>query len=552
MPVTVASTRLSNSTMVETQRKVFKNPRGQGYYYAVVNFKNTMDPPRYSIALYSSSDGEIWTWNANLVGATVVQKGSFDVTIYEDDANSRLILYLTYEMQNDIFAKAFTIVDAATTASLLWSKTVKTGDTNSIPCIAICDGYLLICYSTETASNDYIYVSGSNTQYPTSTPTFTSQLVKDVTASPVRVQGLPSIAPLTTAPAEYSRLYVDGLGADKTGWSTIGSTPYLDAVADSSYILTKTDAAEHGYFSFENTALTFDQVLFELYALGDGGDSVVVHISHDNWSTETSFTLVPDTSYSWKTQDVSAYLDSQAKVNSAEMYVVYSKSGKANYIYADCARLSIRTLAPQTMTALIAYEYRLVTAAKFGGREVSWDGSSFSFGYEHTGVYSSSVDPANINHAIATYDNVVYCVFWQGDTYLVAYKWKIGEGWTSEGIVAMWSYYFGSCAMGLDLTSSPPKIYAFYQKQSIGVSKVFYKSSDLPYPLSWGQENSVSDDTNIIDYFSASIEDDGGGQILVIYTVQTGNYAVRFVALPLPVSAVKIAYGDGLVLVSVG
>jgi hypothetical protein len=139
--------------------------------------------------------------------------------------------------------------------------------------------------------------------------------------------------------SEY--MYVDGLGSEKTGWTTGGSSPYLDTVEGTNKISTSTDNAEHGDFTFNDSTVSgiFSSSQVELYSEQAGTLETVEVFIHDGSSWTSAGTISPDSSYSWKSLSTSSILDTKTKIDAAKMYVKYSKSGKADAIQIDAARL---------------------------------------------------------------------------------------------------------------------------------------------------------------------------------------------------------------------
>lgn len=94
-PTTVIDQESTVATRYETQRKVFQNPRGQNYYYALTYYKNTTF---YQLRMYKSSNGTYWdTFPGGVIysfsGDTFE---SADLAFFEDNANERLVVYLVW------------------------------------------------------------------------------------------------------------------------------------------------------------------------------------------------------------------------------------------------------------------------------------------------------------------------------------------------------------------------------------------------------------------------------------------------------------------------
>ncbi len=120
-----------------------------------------------------------------------------------------------------------------------------------------------------------------------------------------------------------------------------------------------------------------------------------------------------------------------------------------------------------------------------------------------------------------------------GDVYII-YKftsgsygriWDVSEG-TSVAFGTVFSSTVDSLTLGADKSASPDLLYAFYAKNGTP-GDVFYKTSVVGTP-SWSSEETIDDDTESLDYLSASYQDwAGDGDIQLVYTRQTNN-TVRF------------------------
>jgi hypothetical protein len=139
--------------------------------------------------------------------------------------------------------------------------------------------------------------------------------------------------------SEY--LYVDGFDGQRTGWSTAGTAPYLQATGAGGWIYTSTDAAQEGDFNFTDSTKfgAFSSSQIELYSQQAGTLETITVYIHDGSTWNNVGSISPDASYSWKSLPTSTVLDTKTKIDSAKMYVVYTKSGKADSIDLDAARI---------------------------------------------------------------------------------------------------------------------------------------------------------------------------------------------------------------------
>jgi len=136
--------------------------------------------------------------------------------------------------------------------------------------------------------------------------------------------------------------YVDG---NYTGnaWVEVGDAPFLNASNDGSYIYTKTHLAQTCNFTYENSiyplGVTVTAILLKTRAEGDGNDEYIIHLwDGSSWHTQT---FMPTSPYVWNAWDVTAILNSKAKVDGAETYFHYEKSGKTNDLFIDVSLLEI-------------------------------------------------------------------------------------------------------------------------------------------------------------------------------------------------------------------
>jgi hypothetical protein len=84
-PSTIATANVGTATRIETQRAIWKNPRGLGYYYAIIQDGAS------GLLLYKSSGGSTWSLVSTLSTDTTM---SASAHVYDD--GTRLIVYVTY------------------------------------------------------------------------------------------------------------------------------------------------------------------------------------------------------------------------------------------------------------------------------------------------------------------------------------------------------------------------------------------------------------------------------------------------------------------------
>ena len=136
------------------------------------------------------------------------------------------------------------------------------------------------------------------------------------------------------ASPDAETLYVDGFDSTYTEWAESGSSPYIDDSDD--YIYESSDGDREGYFTFADTTHSGDifnsvEIYFECYQVGSGEWFEVWIYDGSSWSDLGDIT--PGTSYSWKSMNITSKIDSWTKVDACQLYVVYQKTGKPDFVY---------------------------------------------------------------------------------------------------------------------------------------------------------------------------------------------------------------------------
>lgn len=165
-----------SATADEWQRKTFKNPRGLGYYYALIKTGGS----RWRF--YKSLNGSSWS------AVVKTTEGFFTsppaLSLYEDENNNRLIVYVVYHSGTKIFAFAKTIEDDSIDFSFIdylwWVQVAERTDTaGSVYFPNICideSGYLWVSWTDvygNKADHAQIRVARSTTPNATSAPEWT-------------------------------------------------------------------------------------------------------------------------------------------------------------------------------------------------------------------------------------------------------------------------------------------------------------------------------------------------------------------------------------------
>jgi len=142
-------------------------------------------------------------------------------------------------------------------------------------------------------------------------------------------------------------LPVDSLDDTRPGWIRVGTSPYLNAVADGNYIYTNSNGDEIGNFSFQdlpygNTGKVEDCIVrLRTYQEGSLDDTIDVYISPDGGASwALAGTITPPASYKLKSLDILSILDTPTKINSAMMYLVYSRTAAPENIFVDYADIA--------------------------------------------------------------------------------------------------------------------------------------------------------------------------------------------------------------------
>lgn len=172
-----------------------------------------------------------------------------------------------------------------------------------------------------------------------------------------------SLFGLAAVSGEYD--YVNSFTATSTGWTSSGTTPYI-AVVGGGYITTSTNGAVDRWFAFNDTASTGDSLVVALQVYvtaGDGNDDITVGIDTNGDNAAEYTGIITDPTSGWYTTGAISGLTTHAAVNSARASFTHTKSGNANTITIDCARLYV------TRTSTINYRLDV---------EYDWSAAHFS------------------------------------------------------------------------------------------------------------------------------------------------------------------------------
>jgi len=175
-PYTIFDGTHNTITSAEQQRKLFRNPRGQKYYYA------NLEEPADNYKFYKSFDGSVWSQTGPTVSAL-----NSDLWIYEDSANSRLLVYVLFRNSatGDIDVHCYKIDDGTSDVALLWSDASVVvrgvGETLYYQAITLADdGYLWIVwcvqYSLGGATRWNVYATCTTSTFPLVDPAWEPEI----------------------------------------------------------------------------------------------------------------------------------------------------------------------------------------------------------------------------------------------------------------------------------------------------------------------------------------------------------------------------------------
>ena len=565
MPVTVESDVKIWATRFEHQRKIFKNPRGLGYYYALF-YKNTTG---YDLVLYKSSDGITW---AQTPSGTPIKDFGSDIyesaSLYyvEDPTNERLIILFVYtDASGNLFYRRGTVADNASDIVLASEIQLLTQDADNKayrPAVTFQNNRVWIAYRRKAA------------------------------------------LPLTD-------LLVDGFSETQTGWSRTGSSPWLDAIDHPlKYIETDVTNDDIGDFSFADTGLTHsvDECYLNIYCIQEaGGNDLLEPSIWDGTSWHVLAQNPVPLTWLWLGWNISTILNTYTKINNAKLRIRKITAGAKDTITVDAAKLVVKwgianykmncrasKIANPTALADFSDEYTLYTGTsleplypivvnlpsnlggwnvliafmvrlndignnKIRGKEMKWNDASFTEGTENTYDFGRSVSyGGNFGIEEMSFAYVACWYYWMQSVYDVRDKvellrWTIGSGWSVINSFyesgAGTNYTWSTCNISINRSTSPKIFIAFYAKKQ-EPQKFYWRTYTLGDP-NWSSANEYDEGIyEFYDYSSASLRD-SDNKVQFIYTTQTYP-KVRFwqLSMIVPPVAVPIASQDGLVCVS--
>lgn len=133
-------------------------------------------------------------------------------------------------------------------------------------------------------------------------------------------------------------LWVNAYNAAKTQWTTVGTSPYLDAQDQpSNYGWTSTDEAFWGDFDFQDTSQTgiVQSVTLSIYAKCNASSDRELVCTIGG----TSDTMMLPTDWAWVNASFTSTLDTWQKINDAQLFM--QQKAKSNTVSVDTAYLEV-------------------------------------------------------------------------------------------------------------------------------------------------------------------------------------------------------------------
>lgn len=504
-PTIIASAGVIWSTRYGNQIKTFRNPRGTQWYYALIYDSG------YStreLELYKSESGtsawgveaQIKTWG---MGATQYESSS----LWIHDNGSALIVYFVWTETTagdfGLHYRRGVIADSGSTMALEASQKIATANYQK-PVITLAnDGYLWIT-TTKSSGGSHTYdVSG------------------------------------------YNEVVCE--------WTKFGSSPYLHA-GTSNYVYTAGKPDEVYEFTFADMIITDEpaQVILAVKGNGDGGDYVECYL-HDGSSWSSNYDITPPAVAAFETVDVSAFLDTNTKVDNAKLKLIKKSSGSSNDLYVKEAELRVSsgyasnltvfasdvtyeptvsdwsneelvfgsvdagvygwlasTIAPcnATRDVVIGFRNNDTGSPRVSMVEGDWNGATFTFQtvenlsapltsylFNYRASIRIAVDVNNLVHVAITNDSTpAYC------------EYVLGSGFGTLEQVSTKEVI--SVSMSIDLTHTENRICIIYTGATVGTNDIHYKNQTVG-EFDWlnGEEETIVDPYAYLYYLSMSYRD---------------------------------------------
>lgn len=150
-------------------------------------------------------------------------------------------------------------------------------------------------------------------------------------------------------------VYTNAFDGDKVAWTEIGASPYLHDT-DTAYVYTSTDLSEEGDWTFPVSVGSgiINSVKLRLESrinIAFRGDATVFVWDGSAWVEAGNFGG-DDPTYQWYEIDVSAILNTWAKINGCAVYIRYNKIGTGVFYVRRLTRKVDYTVAPPPKAGL--------------------------------------------------------------------------------------------------------------------------------------------------------------------------------------------------------
>lgn len=512
------------------QIKTFRNPIGLQYRYAMFYFQNTSSST-YELRMYKSETGATWTKESTIhnYGANLFEGAS--LWIY--DNSTFLIIYTLFADSNgNLYFRNGTITNSEHSITWNTKETVITGAENQKAkdhLITVAkDGYIWLLYEKAV---------GYGTQI----------------------------------------LSVNGFNSTTQDWNEVGNNPFLNATGDGAYIYVQSGNSVHEWFSFENLSNGdplghLSTINLRVWAYQEtGGNDLIEATVSSLGTTKTYSQQTPPTSvYGWVTWDIeNLFVDwTSSKIDDLKFSLKKISKQSSQWVYADYAQITISltpfydvkvlaseqafnvsswssettifnskndggtwgartpiSIAPfnATRDMMVCYDWFKTGDLKrhLRGLEMDFNGLHFTeYVNEDLAIYSPS--GTDRLRTVVDTDNQAHVIFQTtGNIFHVNWTIPFPFGWdtvTTLGVSDL------ATSTSIDKSVSPNILYVFY--------RVVFPSGNFSYKTSatdsinWSSSINVKDNSEALNYFSASYEA-YGNVISLIYTTQT-TYKIRY------------------------
>ena len=140
-------------------------------------------------------------------------------------------------------------------------------------------------------------------------------------------------------------LYVDGYDESTKGWTSVGTSPYIDTNDyPTSYLTVKGGNKLIGDFDFGDSGKATETIVnttIQVYAMNSrSGDSIEVTLWNGSSWASLGSREVP-VSWGWMTWNATSRLDNWGMVDGARIYLRWTPGPGSYDVYVDCARILV-------------------------------------------------------------------------------------------------------------------------------------------------------------------------------------------------------------------